>query len=284
MSKTCYLCNTQNTQFYQKISGFPVYKCNACNLLWVPSEYINDNDIKKFYSESYYHSNLKTGYKDYVSNELLHRKNALNIINIVDGYKKLSPKKVLDIGCAYGFLLDELKKRKQCDVYGIESSEYSAHYATSKLGLNVINSAVNYDLFEKDFFDFIFLIGTIEHLQDPTEMLKYIQYFLKPEGILVITTIDTKGIIPLYMIKPPEHLFYFNHSNIMNLLNKNGFSKVVIRPYFANYFLHDLFMRLKDFTSWNFLGVISQKIAHHFPRFFLKIPTNEMIIIVKKQA
>jgi len=99
--------------------------------------------------------------------------------------------------------------------------------------------------------------------------------------VLAITTLDTKGIIPLYSIKPPEHIFYFNHNNIVLLLNKAGFRIILKRPYFVKYYLHDLFYRLGKFLSIPLFNH-PPKIMHKFMNISVTIPTNEMILIVEK--
>ena len=102
----------------------------------------------------------------------------------------------------------------------------------------------------------------------------------------MITTIDTKGLVPIYMLKPPEHLFYFNHKNILNLLSSLNYKKVVLKPYFVKYFVFDLFHRvskLVNFSIYRKINMfISKFIKNKFNKFSIKIPTNEMIIISKK--
>jgi 2-polyprenyl-3-methyl-5-hydroxy-6-metoxy-1,4-benzoquinol methylase len=186
------------------------------------------------------------------------------------------------VGCAYGFLLDEARKFKKCDTYGIELSEYSYRYAKERLGLDVVNSEINQTIFKNNLFDVVFLIGTIEHLSSPRTMIAQINRILKNEGLIVLTTIDTSGVLPFYSFKPPEHLFYFNRKNIHLFMNEMGFKKIICKAYFNNYFLYDIFHRLKEFSSLGLFEIISKKIKNILPFFSIIIPTNEMILIFKK--
>lgn len=274
----CYICKSNKIKFYKNVNGFVINKCFKCGLLWVKE--INKNVIFSFYNQKYFNNGKKMGYKNYLVDEKNHRKNAQNIFRIVDKIKDLTKLKILDIGCAFGFLLDEARRLKECEAYGIELSEFAYQYASKRLGLKVSNCDFDELNFEPNFFDAVFLVGTIEHLVFPKETLGHINQILKPQGLLVVTTIDTKGLIPLYSLKPPEHLFYFNHKNLSLLLEESGFKCLVKKGYFVNYHLHDLLYRLGEFLSFSFLSHIS-KLFEKF-NISMKIPTNEMIVIAEK--
>lgn len=275
----CYICNSSKVKSYSEVNGFVVAKCHACGLLWVIN--INKNDVESFYNGSYFNNESKIGYRNYLNDEENHRENAKRILGIVNRIKDLGNLKILDIGCAFGFLLDEARSLGTCDAYGIEISRYAREYAAKKLGLTNIDEDDEMRNAKSDFFDVVFLIGTLEHLVSPKKTLRNITRVLKQGGVLVITTIDTKGIVPLYSIKPPEHIFYFNHNNIISLLNEAGFKIILKKPYFVRYYLHDLFYRLGEFLSVPFLNHLS-KIMHKFMNISVTIPTNEMILIVEK--
>lgn len=187
----------------------------------------------------------------------------------------------MDIGCAFGYLLDEAKKLANCQTKGVELSNYAYEYAKNKLGLDVLNSELKNSSFPFKTFDIIFMIGTIEHLAHPKETLSTIKNIIKPNGLLIITTIDTKGFLPLYTIKPPEHLFYFNHSNLIQLLKQRNFEILKIKPHFSSYYLYDIFYKLGEFASLKPLSRVSRLIEKLFPRLNFNIPTNEMLVIAK---
>ena len=106
---------------------------------------------------------------------------------------------------------------------------------------------------------------------------------LKRDGILIITTIDTKGILPFYSLKPPEHLFYFSHYNLKYLLKLLKYHIVNVKPHFLKYRACDLFYRLYQFSKYKGFNYLSNMFSKKFPHFSLRILTNEMIIIAKKQ-
>lgn len=277
---SCYICKSEAVRAQRGTDNFLINKCKECGLIWV--EGIAKDSLATFYGPGYFKSKSRMGYENYLHTEELHRKNARNIIRAVDQVRKLSRSRVLDIGCAFGFFMDELNKMEYCDVYGVEISNYASGYAMNRPGLKILNSEFDKSNFKPDFFDAVFLLGTIEHLPSPRETLSDINRILKKGGILVITTLNTRGLIPLFFIKPPEHIFYFSHKNLLLLLKELGYETLTKRLYFAEYRLHDLFYRLSKFSLLSFLGYLSRIIRNGFLDISLKVPTNEMLVIVEK--
>lgn len=191
---------------------------------------------------------------------------------------------MLDVGCGYGFLLDEAK-RKGWNVYGIDISEEACKYAKEALKLNVLNCDLINTKFENNFFDVICLIGVIEHLLDPVSYLKEINRISKDDGLVLITTLNIEGVVKrlnLFEYKPPEHIFYFSKKSISNLLNKNGFLVEKVSLYWKYYSLYDLVKRLEEFFlgKFNLFSFFVKKM--NFQTFLIKIQTNEMIVLAKK--
>ncbi len=276
----CYICKGDRVREYREVRGIGVVRCPDCKLIFVPE--IDDRIIEEFYSAGYFTgSGEETGYGDYLQDESNLRGNARTILKVINKYKGAAGLRLLDIGCAHGFLLDEARKLGY-EVFGLEMSEEGWRYATENLGLKVFKGTLSTVEFERDSFDVICLVGTIEHLKDPRHELKMIYSLLKDRGLLVITTIDTRGLLPLYHIKPPEHLFYFSHGNLRQLLRSTGFEVLRRRTYFVRYRLSDLFSRLNAFFGFRVLATLSSSMERLFPGFSIKIPSNEMIVIAEK--
>lgn len=278
----CYVCESSKVRTHVIRNNTIINRCCECGLLWAKG--INKGLINSFYNKDYFNSNSNMGYKDYLADEESHRKNSQHILFIADKVNDLSGMKILDVGCAFGFFLDEARKLKHCQAYGVEISKYACDYAVSRLKLNVTNTVLGSAGFEPDFFDAAFMIGTIEHLESPCEEIDAVSKVLKPGGLLVITTIDTRGLFPIYSIKPPEHLFYFNKLNLSILLKRFGFEVLIARPYLASYRLDDIFYRLGQFFSLSFISKVSNILKRALPNMRIKIPTNEIVMVAKKAS
>lgn len=113
--------------------------------------------------------------------------------------------KVLEVGCACGGTLLEIKNRfKNAELYGIELSEGAASIAS--LIANVTNSNIEKGelIYPEEYFDYIIFADVLEHLYDPWSVLKYIKKHLKSTGKILIS-------LPNLM----------HHSVISDLLNGN---------------------------------------------------------------
>lgn len=279
--KFCPICDRKNPCEFEHKNGFTIWKCSGCGLLWTPN--VNESVLKDFYSNSYFKSQDSTfGYNNYIEDEKILRKNARYILSEFPEFKNCRPK-IFDIGCAHGFLLDEARKLGW-ETQGLEFSAEAANYAVNKLNLNVSTGSIIQIQaeFPENNFDIVTMIGVIEHLTDPIAVIRKINKILKPGGYLAITTINTKGPIRLFNLKPPEHLYYFSSKNLSLLLEKENFKVLKSSSYWCHYNLNEaldrafrLVFKLKGRIE-EFLGKIP------FLKCLVKVPTNEMFVLSKK--
>lgn len=118
----------------------------------------------------------------------------LDILNIDRQSVSLIPpnSRVLEVGCATGFMGEYLVKEKKCDVVGVEYRKEEAEQASKRLSSVIYGDIENKDTLIKlkglEKFDVVFTSAIIEHLKDPWSALKYWKKFLKKNGSLIITT------------------------------------------------------------------------------------------------
>jgi len=95
--------------------------------------------------------------------------------------------KILDVGCASGYLGRELKK-KGAEVYGIEISEKAGKEAKKALNGVIIGDIEKINLpYPENFFDVIVCADVLEHLFDPTATLIELRNYLKDDGRLIVS-------------------------------------------------------------------------------------------------
>lgn len=138
--------------------------------------------------------------------------------------------RLLEIGCATGFLLDEARKLGW-EVYGVEPSRWGVDYARGKLGINVFHGVLKDAAFEKNFFAAVVLQDTIEHLSDPKSVLIEIRQILKPDGILCISTPNIDSLISKVLKSywwgiNQAHLYYFTKHTLFKMLDAAGFCSI----------------------------------------------------------
>jgi SAM-dependent methyltransferase len=241
-------------------------------------------ELEKFYGASYFSGEENTvfGYRDYRADRQLHLRNSHALLAVIERSFKGSGHRLLELGCAYGFLLEAARSRGWAPC-GVDISAEAIWYAREELGLTVYQGEIDNCGFVPESFDAVCMIGTIEHMTDPVKALRSTARLLKMDGLLLITTIDVEGVFGYFSWKPPEHLFYFSSRSLFHLLGKAGFSIQLKRTYWKYYCISDLAIRL-----WGFWGLPgARRYARALERFkmdrlWVKIPTNEILVLARR--
>ena len=200
--------------------------------------------------------------------------------SFVDG--GLAKTKLLDLGCAYGFLVDEACKAG-ADAGGVDYSMDACRYAQSVLGRRVTQGTLHAANFPASHFDAVTSVGSIEHLNNPVAVVEEVARITKPGGLFVVTTLDTKSLIRIFRFKPPEHLFYFSHYNLSLLLNSNGFTVESLKAYRASHALGEALGLLSTALLGPRINI--QPLIERLPwkNMTLELPNNEMLIVARRQ-
>lgn len=142
-------------------------------------------------------------------------------------------KKILDVGCADGLLLEPLIPA--FDVYGIEIAEHLCNTAREK-GLNVLLADLEQGIpFESETFDIVVAAEIIEHIADTDFFLSECNRVLKKNGKLILSVPNINNIFsPFFMLffdYPPTsssryrstHVRDFTLSTLKVALQNNSF-------------------------------------------------------------
>lgn len=168
-----------------------------------------------------------------------------------------------DIGCGTGTFAHELKKLN-FNVFGYDVNRDHVSIARNKYGLTNIHYAKTFAEYcqkigaGQNFFDVITMFELIEHLPNVNRFLEEVTAFLKPDGLIVISTPNSRRLkIKESWDYPPIHLSRFNCNNLKMLLYKFGFD-----------------VQLLEF--YNELGYYSNNLIHktRFSRSFIKSITT----------
>jgi 2-polyprenyl-3-methyl-5-hydroxy-6-metoxy-1,4-benzoquinol methylase len=203
-------------------NGCDILQCRDCGLGRTEA---SSFDPIAYYDEGYFSGRQSDGYADYRGAEPVLRREFARTVEFIQRRK---PKGcLLEIGCAYGFFLDEAR-RAGFEVSGIEPAEAAAAHA-GDLGLNVVCGLLNEATLESlGTLDVIVLLDVIEHLSDPREALALFADHLRPDGIIVLTTGDFGSLVARStgahwrLMTPPQHLWFFNCDSITSLANSVG--------------------------------------------------------------
>ena len=204
-----------------------IRKCQGCGLRFVNplGEFRGEHE-----SEDYFTNEYLPLHRSNWSNSLAERRAHLNMIR---NFASLPNRpRLLDVGCALGFMLHEATAANW-EATGVETSEFAAHYATVHTGCQVYAGTLENADFESETFDVVTLMDVIEHVPEPRGLLKEVYRVLRPGGVVFLVTPNFGSVfVRLYRAKaygigPEEHVTYFQPSTIRQLLHTSGFTRIV---------------------------------------------------------
>lgn len=189
---------------------------------------LTDADLKKLYGYDYFHGQ---GYHDYLAEEESLRLNFRRRISVLQSLRpNLRSADLFEIGCAYGFFLNEVaplvRKASGIDISADAIARAIADQKTDARVADYLSVQLPTPV------DIITMWDTIEHLRRPDLFIAKTAQDLKPGGLLAITTGDIDALNARIrgkswrMIHPPTHLHYFSVRTLSRLLERNGFEVV----------------------------------------------------------
>jgi len=202
-----------------------IWKCVACGLGRTDVEGFNPGS---YYTADYFSGKHSDGYADYRGAEPVLRREFAQTVQFIRRFREGGW--LLDIGCAYGFFLQEA--RQFFEVAGIEIAEDAAQ-ACRRAGLQVLSGVADEaNLRTLGIFDVITLFDVIEHLPHPDRTLALCHDRLERGGLIVITTGDFGSLAARLLgrkwrvMTPPQHLWFFTGESLRRMAG--GFGSSVI--------------------------------------------------------
>lgn len=242
----CMLCGASKPLILSVQHTWPVAKCSECGFIYL-SERPSERALEDMYGKEYY-DGAEVGYGGYEENFLKYNRIFKKLFR--RRARDLEPfrgdGRLLEVGCAHGFLLDYLERRGWTTT-GVEVSPVAAEYASRRLGLNVMNCTLEKAALPGDSFDVVLLLDVLEHLHRPYDSLAEIGRILKPGGRLVVqcpwelthweerAEAFIKGMRQCTITPDavPAHLYFFDPRTLDAMLAKAGFR--IVKRQSGNY-------------------------------------------------
>jgi len=136
--------------------------------------------------------------------------------------------RLLEIGCACGFLLVAARERGFA-VQGVEMSAWASAHARDQYGLDVATGRLETLAPAAATYDVVVLADVVEHLTDPRRTLQHIHRVLTPGGRLVLLTPDIGSLVARLAGSRwwgllDDHYFYFSRETMRRFLEGEGFA------------------------------------------------------------
>lgn len=245
-----------------------VQKCRTCEMVQVMPR-PNTGEVTALYAHDdahfdpyrdqipvhrmYFQSKIAEIVASWQSDAVLHRKR----------------RRLLDVGCAMGVLLEEAKKSGFI-AEGIDMSEASVRTCVKK-GFRVVHGSLT-TLNLKKQYDVVTAFEVIEHELNPKKMMQSIYSHLSAGGVVIVTTPGHESVFRTLMGKwwvgytHPEHLNFFDEETLKRLMHEVGFHNVFVKKDIARPFpLSFALKRAGDyFPTFRMLLEPLSMIAAHF--------------------
>jgi SAM-dependent methyltransferase len=222
----CVVCGGRERRHQRSQNGYAIVRCTDCGLRFLDPQ-PTEAELTALYGEYYYVSpdSRQRGYEGYATEAENWRRTFRDRLRDLPA----THGRLLDVGAATGFFVEQANAIGW-DAVGIEPSQWAADYARTELGVDVQTGDLATIRFPDAAFDVVTLWEVIEHLPDPAVTLREVRRILRPGGHLILSTPDAGSLAArlsgkrwLGWRKVPEHLFFFDRSNLDRLLVQEGF-------------------------------------------------------------
>ncbi|MEO1441813.1 MAG: methyltransferase domain-containing protein, partial [Chloroflexota bacterium] len=231
----CNLCDSSDRLPFKPENGKGLVQCQNCGLVYV-SPRPDAEELYALYGETYFKNDDSgtVGYHDYLADETNIRRTFNRRLDMLQQHiQPGSGRKLLDIGCATGFYIDEAARRGW-EVEGLDVSGFAVEYVKDTYGHQAYNTSVlDADFLEDGTYSLISMWDVIEHVPDPKAHIERIAELLHSGGYVAFITPDVASLPARLTGKrwigyklSEEHVYYFSKQTLTRMLNDAGFDVV----------------------------------------------------------
>lgn len=284
MTEICPVCSSSEWNLKFRKQDFDFVECDSCGLLRLDpiptTEQLDAHYARRAASGNY---TLESATRSITV--------AAGIVDFIEAHRSNGgSKRIFDIGCLYGHLLDSAKERGW-ETWGLELQGPAAEYAKQHHEGRIFVSAVE-DFVDgnSEYFDVVTAIALIEHAREPSKVLSIARRLLKPGGTLVIQTPNLASVLARIMgrywppIAAPEHIFYFSPLTLSMIAQSHDLTPVTWKAHWKKLPIGHVFDQLAFFGQE--IGAIVEKVRPIIPaaveRAQLRFYGGEVLFVARK--
>ncbi len=230
----CYLCGSRQSQhlvtfpddaYLKRLSGLSDHSvtyvaCERCGFVY-QNPTLEPHELDEMYGEKY-RKDLPS--EAFIASNSVFTDGRARWIEDHLGLDLQSGRRVLDVGCGAGMLLNSFKRRGW-SVRGVEPTAAYAAFGSRRFDIPITAGFFSETSFPGECFDLITLSQVLEHATDPGQMLRDCRKKLGPEGRLFVgvpTLLRPQRPIHGNTLAGP-HLSMFSLPTLRYLLAREGF-------------------------------------------------------------
>jgi SAM-dependent methyltransferase len=275
----CIVCGDAPVPLFRR-GGLAIVRSPGCGLEWrrpFPSE----ERLRELYAADYF---SRWGARDAAALERVRTAKQASYAPVLREVAKLRPAgRLLDVGCAHGFLLESAEQAGY-EAWGLELAPEAAAAAQRRFGERVAQGGLEAEAFAGVGFDVVTLVDVLEHAPDPVELLARARERLLPGGVLAAVLPNAASLVrrllgsrwPHYA---EEHLFHWTPRALSLRLAESGFRVAAIRTGLRKTYTAEYLLAYAAVTgAWLPPGLSL------LGRRQLRLPTGEMLALAVRAA
>lgn len=271
----CPCCKQNNVKYsFENPNGFNYDVCDNDGTIYlnpIPTE----KSLTQFYESPIHAYNWLKGRA--IQDILIKPTNTDDLRSLLNWAPKESGKRLLDIGSSDGSFL--LNAKEYYEVQGIELNPLTAKVANNN-GIPTFNGRVE-DYIGLEEFDVITMLQVIEHITQPSEIIKEVHRLLKDDGLFYINTPNIDSASFNYLkdrhehVSSFEHVSLFNKESLIRTIEDCGFELIYQEYcYGKDISLHDILSLKISKSKFHHRQALYSPRLFHFSNFFQYIFSN----------
>lgn len=290
----CPVCSSDNAAELFVKDSYRYVRCRECDLVYVSPMPAGD-ELNCIYQDPRYFANRNEwsyGYNDYFEErafyDALFRRRVLECEHAL-GVDSGHGLRMLDVGCAAGFLL-EIARERGWNVRGVELSKPAAEFANKRLDNVVSNCPLPDAGFEDQSFDCVMMLDIIEHVSDPVALLREGARVLKPGGVLFLSAPNARSLSARLLGRrwfhyKRDHVVLLSGKTVLRALSLEDLDPVALGRNGKMVSLNYLFARVKTYVP--ILGRLLLATVGRMgicDRLFYDSWTGELLAVCRKRS
>lgn len=229
----CRLCGGPALHAMEK-NSFSIVRCDRCGFMFAIVPPTSNTESIYTEDEFFFSREDRNRTRDDSWYEVLwHRKKPFYFSRLrrIGDFKK--PGRMLDIGCAAGYMLDAAR-RLGWEIAGVEPSPMMRERARGELKCMVYESLDEAIAAGGRRYECVMMFEVIEHLEDPIAVMRKVRELLVPGGVIALSTPNCESprapaALPLDIwFAPPAHISYFGARTLVSCMRQAGFDELAI--------------------------------------------------------
>ena len=209
------------------VTGYDVAVCERCGAAYA------DGIPDQAAFDRYYRDMSKYEYAQRGGEESEFDARRLGLIADIVAPRIPSPEaRVLDVGCASGRLLANIRERGFPRVTGLDPSPACAATAARLYSIPVRTMTLGEIAASGERFDVVIMVGVLEHLRDLDAAFLQLRTLLSPGGLLYVEVPDVTAFADWpnapYQDFSTEHINFFSPISLGNLMRRHGFTRTFL--------------------------------------------------------